>query len=311
MALSATETQDRNRSEVPVQTTTNTPWGNMIMKCLATRQSFDLPQYTTLNERYNVLADESIGRKRPDDFELKYFGVGIRGANCVGTDPITGVSRMKVNQHQPSDANLFTHIPVACRPLDNDFDNVNRDRFRLRVVENDYNGVPCAFYYLRLINFDEYNPQVLKVTRDENNNESSVPHVPTRDSLFNPQPEEFTSEGSVPITGTYLNNSGILDCSFDTGALQEVANACKAKYNDAGYASINETMICWGVDTKTDGMIGNGATIRYNEVTSAVVAHFITEKDARSALANTYLNMKYDHGSSDPMLLHTTSTSNP
>ena len=303
MSLSATEIQDQNRSEVPVQTTTNTGFGNIIMDCVATRQPFVLPQFTTLNERYNVLPAESIGQKHGKDFELKYYGVGIRGANCVGTDPLTGVSRMKVNQHQPTDGNLFTHIPMACRPLDNDFDNVARAQFRLRVVENGYDGQPYAFYYLRLINFDHYNPQVLKIIRDSDQNETPVPWVPTRDDLFNPQPRQFTSEGSVPVSDTYLNASAILGCSLDQGALQEIANACRVKYNDASYGAINETMICWGYDTKTDGSIGNGATIRYDEILSAVAAHFITERDARNVLANTFLTMDYDHGSSEPMLL--------
>lgn len=303
MSLSATEIQDQNRSEVPVQTTTNTGIGNMIGSCVATRQPFTLLKYSTLNERYNILGDESIGPKHGKDFELKYFGVGIRGSNCVGTDPLTGVSRMKVNQHQPTDGNLFTHIPVACRPIDEDFDNFTRQSLRMRVVETGFDGKEYVFYYLRLINFDHYNPQVLKVIRDKDQNEDPVPWVPTRDDLFNPQPRPFDSEGSVPVSDTYQNASCILGCSMTQGMLQEMANACRVKYNDASYAAINETMIVWGYDTKTDGKGPGGATIRYDEVISAVAGHFITERDARSALANTYLTMDYDHGASEPMLL--------
>lgn len=307
MALSATEIQDQNRSEVPTQTTTNTGWGNTIMKCCATRQPFTLPKYTTLNERYNILADESIGPKNGKDFELKYFGVGIRGANCNGTDSM-GVSRMKVNQHQPIDMNLFTAIPFICRPIDNDLDNVNRAKYRMRVVATGYDGNTYVFYYLKLINFDNYNPQVNKITRDENGNELPVPLVPSRDDLFNPQPVDFTSVGSVPVSNTYINSSAILGCTLYEGDLQEMANACRVLYNDASYAAINETMIAWGIDTVTDGSSGGGAVVRYNEVLSAVAAHFITERDARNALNNTQLNMDYDHGASEPMLLHTTST---
>lgn len=307
MALSASEIQDQNRSEVPTQTTTNTAYGNIIMKCLATRQGFTLPKYTTLNERYNIMPEESIGPKMPTNFELKYFGVGIRGANCVGQNPL-GVSIMKVNQHQPIDMNLFVHIPVACRPVDNDFDQVNRGKYRLRVVENGFDGQAYVFYYLRLINFDRYNPEVNKITRDENGNELPVPFVPSRDSLFNPQPATVTSEGSVPISNTYINSSAVLGCSFDQGDLQELANACQKKYGDSSYAAINETMICWGVDTQIDGTTGGGGTIRFTEVQSAVAAHFITERDARSALNNERLNMDFDHGASEPMLIFTNAT---
>lgn len=307
MALSATEIQDQNRSEVPTQTTTNTGWGNIIMKCCATRQQFDLPRYTTLNERYNILADVSIGRKNGGDFELKYFGVGIRGANCNGSDSM-GVSRMKINQHQPIDMNLFTAIPFICRPLNSDLDNVNRAKYRMRVVANGYDGNPYVFYYLKIIDFSDYDPQVSKITRDANGNEVAVPHVPIRDDLFNPQPQDFTSEGSVPVSDTYLNSSAVLGCSLSQGDLQELANACRVLYNDASYAAVNETMIAWGVDIQTDGQTGGGAVIRYTEVRSAVAAHYITERDARSALNNTQLNIALDHGASEPMLLHTNAT---
>lgn len=310
MALSASEIQDQNRSEVPTQTTTNTGYGNLIMKCVATRQSFTLPQYSTLNEKYNTLAAESIGRKNGQDFELKYFGVGIRGANCIGQNAL-GVSRMKVNQHQPIDMNLFTAIPFICRPIDEDLNNIQRAKYRMRVVMNGYDGNSYVFYFLKLINFDHYNPQVSKITRDENGNETPVPYVPSRDDLFNPQPVDFTSEGSVPISNTYLNSSAILGCSLDQGDLKELADACRVLYNDASYAAINETMIAWGIDTITDGSTGGGAVVRYDEVLSAVAAHYITERDARNALNNTQLNLDFDHGASEPMLLHTTATISP
>lgn len=307
MALSATDVPDQNRSEVPTQTTTNTGWGNIIMKCLATRQLFDLPRYTTLNERYNVLADVSIGRKDAKDFELKYFGVGIRGANCNGSDSM-GVSRMKINQHQPIDMNLFTAIPFICRPVNEDLDNVNRAKYRMRVVMNGYDGNSYVFYFLKLIDFSNYDPQVSKIVRDDQGNETATPHVPVRDDLFNPQPKDFTSEGSVPLSNTYLNSSAVLGCSLNQNDLQELANACLKLYNDSSYAAVNETMIAWGVDTQTDGATGGGGVIRYTEVRSAVAAHYITERDARSALNNTMLNMDYDHGASEPMLLHTNAT---
>lgn len=310
MALSASEIQDQNRSEVPTQTTTNTGYGNLIMKCVATRQQFTLPQYSTLNERYNILAADSIGVKNGKDFELKYFGVGIRGSNCIGQNSL-GVSKMKVNQHQPIDMNLFTAIPFICRPFDEDLNNVQQAKYRMRVVMNGYDGNKYVFYFLKLINFDHYNPQVSKITRDENGNETPVPYVPSRDDLFNPQPVDFTSEGSVPISNTYLNSSGILGCSLDQGDLKELADACRVLYNDASYAAINETMIAWGIDTITDGATGGGATIRYAEVLSAVAAHYITERDARNALNNTQLNLDFDHGASEPMLLHTTATNSP
>lgn len=307
MALSSSELQDQNRSEVPTQTVTNTPWGNLIGKCCGTRQNLTLPPFTTLNERYNILAATSIGIKNGHDFELKYFGIGVRGSNCTGQDA-NGVSKIKVNQHQPIDMNLFHAIPFIARPLSAPLDNLTRSKYRMRVVENDINGIPTEFYYLRLIDFTEYNPEVNDITRDANNNEIATKNIPVKDSLFNPQPQEFTSEGTVPVSNVYVNSSALLGCSSNANDLQEIADACRRKYGDASYGSINETMLCWGIDTQTDGQISGGATIRYTEVMSAVAAHFVTERDGRNVLNNTAIEMNYDHGASEPMLLHTLSS---
>lgn len=307
MTLSANELQDQNRSEVPAQTVTNTMIGNLINKCVSTGQPIVVPQFTTLNELYKILADESIGPKNSRDFYLKYFGIGVRGSNCDGKDG-RGVTRIKVNQHQPIDANLFTAVPFICRPIDNDLDNFNRAKFRMRTVE-ERNGIPYAFYWLKLINFLNYNPTENKITRDPVTGvENVVPYIHVKDDLENPQPVDFTSVGSVPISNEYVNNSAILDCSLDQADLREISLACKIYYNDASYASINEVGVAWGIDTQFRGEIGGGATIDYTEVASAIFAHYVTERDGRNALTNVKIQQAFDHGASVPMLLHANST---
>jgi hypothetical protein len=307
MAISSAEVQDQNRSEVPTQTVTNTPYGNLIGKCCSTNQKINLPQYTTLNEVYNIMGEESIGVKNGRDFELKFFGIGIRGSACDGKDA-RGVTKLKVNQHQPIDGNLFTAVPFILRPIDNDLDNVNRAKYRLRTVETLSDGVTYAVYWLKLIDFANYNPSVNKITRDAAGNETAKPYVPSKDNLFNPQPVDFTSENTVPISDTYMNSSAILDCSMSAQDLVELANACKVYFGDSSYASINEVGVAWGIDTQFDGQIAGGATIRYTEVLSAVFSHYITERDGRNAINNTKIQLAFDHGASEPMLLHTTAT---
>lgn len=302
MALSTNESNDQNRSEAPTQAVTNTPYGNLIAKCLATRQPFTLPQYTTLNEAYNILAAQSIGLKNGGDFTLKYFSIGIRGFDANGTN-VLGGTKLKVNQHQPIDGNLFSPIPFICRPIANDLDNVNRAKYRMRVVK-DVGGVAYAFYYLKLISFLNYAPSVNKITRDTAGNETPVKYVPVKDDLMNPQPLDFTSEGSVPVSNVYINSSAILDCSLTTADLLECADACRILYGDSSLAAVSETALIWGIDTQTDGAVGQGQVVRYTEVLSAVVAHYITERDARSLLNNVGVKLGFDHGASEPMLLH-------
>lgn len=309
MAITTAETQDQSRSEVPVQTVTNTGFGNLISKACFANQYIDLPQYTTLNERYDVMPDTSIGKQNARNFELKYFGIGIGGSSANGLTSL-GTTRLKVNQHQPTDMNLFAAIPFIARPLTNPLSNVERANFRMRVVETLLDGQLWEVYYLCLISFLEYDPKVSKVVRDEAGNEDAKTYVPTKDSLFNPQPEDITSVGVTPVSNTYQNSSGILDCSLSANLLTEIANACKAKYGDASYASINETMIAAGYDVQFDGAISGGGTIRYTEVKSAVACHYVCERDGRNALNNTKLQLAFDHGASEPMLVHTNATGN-
>lgn len=307
MALSANEQQDRDRSEVPAQTVTNTGIGNLIGKAIITGQKINIPQYTTLNERYSVLADQSFGEGKDSRlFYLKYFGIGARGSNCNGMLP-NGISRMQANQHQPIDANLFTALPFAARPLDNDFDNVKRLQYRMRTVQT-INGVEYAVYWLKLINFDKYDPNLKKVTVDESTGlEDPVPFVPSKDDLFNPEPVGLTSNGTVPISNVYLHSSAILDCSLNAEDLVELKNACRIVLGDSSLAAVNEVGIAYGIDVQTKGKI-KGGEVNITEVQSAVFAHYATERDARNANTNKMIPLAFDHGVSEPMLLHTSST---
>lgn len=307
MTLSANELQDQNSSEIPAQTVTNTSIGNLLNKCISTGRPITIPQFVTLNEVHEILAEESLGLKNSRDFYLKYFGVGVRGSNCDGKDE-RGVTKIKVNQHQPIDANLFTPIPFICRPLSEGMDNLTRELYRLRTVET-RNGIAYEFYWWMLINFDNYDPSENKITRDPVTGIEDVkPYIHVEDNLKNPQPVDFTSSGSVPISNEYINSSAILDCTLNQANLREMALACKIYYNDASYASINEVGIGYGIDTEFRGQIEGGATIQYTEVMSAIYAHYITERDGRNALTNTKVEQAFDHGASAPMLLHSTAT---
>jgi len=310
MALSATDSQDQNRSEVPAQVTTNTSIGNLLGKCIITNQPITIPEFTTLNEKWSILAKESLGKKKSRDFELKYFTVGVRGSNSTGTDS-RGVTKLKVNQHQPIDADLFTAVPFICRPLTNPLDNVNRSKYRLRVVE-ERNGIMYEFWWIKLVNFDNYNPIENKITRDPvTGQEKANPLIHRKADLFDTQPVDFTSTGNTPTSNEYANSSAILDCSLDANDLRELQQACKIYFNDASYASINEVGVLYGIDVTHQGAVSGGATFRYTEVQSAIHAHYLSERDGRNALANTKVQLAFDHGASAPMLIHSTSTIAP
>jgi len=301
MALSNTELQDQSRSDNPAQVYANTSFGGLLYKCVATNRPITVPKYTTLNELMSLFGDESLGQKSARDFELKYFCLGIRGSNCTGTDG-DGVSNMRVNAHQPIDQSLFTMIPLIARPLSNDLDDATRAKYRLRIVAT-YNGIQYAVYYVKLIDFTNYNPQELVVVRDPtNNNESPDPLIHQKDDLFNPEPVIYGSDGTIQASNTYVNGSAILDCSLNANDLAEIVNAARIVKGDASKTAINEVGILWGIDTDQRGSIGD-ATISYKEALSLNIAHFLSERDGRNAQSNSVVTLRFDHGNSDPMLV--------
>jgi len=309
MALSSAEIQDQARSDNPTQIFTNNSLGGLLYKCMATKQPFTVPQYSTLNEYLQLWGDESLGQKNSRDFELKYVTYGLRGSNCYGLQP-NGLSAMRVNGHQPIDQRLFVLCPLIARPLDNDLDEQTREKYRGRTVGT-YNNQAYAVYWVKVASFEDYNPHELLVEVDEDSGNSQVienPYVHKKDDLMNPEPPNYTSNGTVPVAKRYVMGSAIIDCSLDATELAEIVNACKIVFGDPSVASINEVSVMWGIDTKVGGDITGGAQIRYNEALSMIPAHFLSEKDGRSAGGNSAITLRFDHGNSDPLLLATDST---
>lgn len=297
--------QDNNRQKsiLPNQLVTATVAGLTISTAVNCRQPVDILQYTTLNEHFNVLADESIGRKQGKDFGLLYFGVGIGGSRSIGTDQF-GLEDRKVNQHKATDFNAFHGIPLVARELGNDLDPTERDKYRIRIVR-ELGGKFYALYYLKLINFEDFNASMTVGTRDPlTGNETSYPYEPKKEDL-RPVPFQLTVQDSIPLSNTYVHGTGKMDLSLNVDDLNEIRNACRILYGNANKAAINEWYVCYGIETKNEGEIGEGGTVVYNELQSATVAFNITEAWARDANANTKMPSYFHYGNSLPLLVGT------
>lgn len=302
MPITTSTSTESEMAKVPSQVSTNTLLGNLIGKVCATNQNITIPEYGTINRALEILMAESVGVKSGRDFELKYFMVGRRG-NRVKSTSEDGVVEMEANQHQPVDANLFSPMPFVARPLTNPLTEAQRKNLRCRTVEN-FGGVSYEFWWVKLANFDEYNPRMLKIIRDpETGIETPTTFIPTDENLF-PTPINLTSENTVPVSNTYVNATAMLDCSLNANDVVELQNVAAIRYGDAGKARISETAVCWGIDTLTEGNIGTGV-MTYTEAVAVVPAHFVSESDARNANNNTGISLVFDHGVSEPMLLHT------
>lgn len=299
--MSSTTDTGRTKSKLPSTLATPFGIGIVVSAAVTTRQPFTLPQWTTLNEHYGVLADESWGQKHGKDFYLGYYGIGIGGSRSIGLGT-SGLESRKVNEHKTTDENAFYPIPFVIREITNDLDPVVREMYRMRVVRK-IGDKTYVMYYLKKIGFAEFDPSMKIGTRDPvTGNETERPYVPKKEDLA-PTPYELTSVNSIPLTNEYVNGTGKMDLSLNEDDLNEVKNVCRILFNDASLAAINEMYLAYGVETTADGQVGETGTVNYKELQSAVVAYSVNEAWARDANANTKMPWFFHYGNSLPLLV--------
>ena len=291
----------RTKSKLPSQLISPTAFGTVVSAAVNCKQPFNIPANTTLNEKYDVLAVESVGVKHGKDFNLGYYGIGIGGSRSVGADT-NGLEGRKVYQHKATDQAAFYPIPFLIRTIDNDIDPAVRENYRMRVVRK-IGEITYVMYYLKKIGFQLFDPSVKIGTRDETTgNETEYLYEYKKEDL-SPTPYELLTTNSIPLSNTYANGTGKLDLSLNNSDLNEIRNVCTILFNDVTKAAINEMYLVHGIETTFDGQIGSGGTVNYKELLSAVTSFTITEAWARDANANSTMPWYFHIGNSLPMLV--------
>lgn len=294
----------RNKSKLPSTLIQPTAMGMAVAAAVNCKQPIDIPQYTTLNEKYGILADESIGKKHGKDFVLSYYGIGIGGSRSIGSSGSILEDR-KVHQHQPTDQNAFYPIPFLIRLITDDIDPTVRDKYRMRVVRKIGDKI-YVMYYLKAINFDQFNPSVKIGERDATNgNESDRPYIYKKEDL-SPAPYELVDVNSVPLSNQFAKGTGKMDLTLNTDDLNEIKNVCRVLFGDASKAALNEMYLAYGIESSNDGQIGETGTVKYKELQSAIVSFNLTEAWARDANANTKFPWFFYYGNSTPLLVDMT-----
>lgn len=297
----ADSSSGRDSQKLPNQLISATGMGLIINAALSCNQTVNIPKNSTLNEKYNILADESLGRKKGRDFELGYFGVGIGGSRSTGQDSF-GLEGRRVHQHTAVDFNAFFPIPMVIRKLGDDLDPEVRKYYRVREIRKIGDDIHIL-YWLKKAGFTEFDPTMKVGTRDpETGNEKEREYVP-RESDLSPVPNQLVATNNVPITDTFINGTGKIDMSLNSNDLEELRNVCRIMFNDEGKAAINEVYMCYGIETENDGQVSDGATTPYQELVSCAVAFHITEAYARDANANNKMPWFFWYGNSLPLLV--------
>ena len=292
-----------NKTKQPTQVVTMTGLGAILTPAMLCKQPITVVKNTTLNEVHSIMGPDSLGPKNGADFVLGYYGLGIKGFT-PGAPDANGITIPSVNQHAPNDFNCYFGIPHLVRERANDLPENLRDNYRMRVpFEKD--GVQYVGYWLKKMKFDEFNPIMRLVTRDEQTGATDpVTYIPQPEDLH-PVPVPVNNDGQVPVTNQFLKGDAKVNMSMNDQDLDELKNACMIMFGNSGYAAPSEYYLVAGIETTNQGPIGSGAgSVNYKELKSAMITHHITEAFARDANSNGTIPLYFNIGSSTPMLMY-------
>lgn len=301
---------DSESSKLPSQGHTPTSLGILISGAKNTNQQVEILKNHTLNEKYGIHESEAIGIKEGKDFVLGWYGIGLNGSKCIGTNEF-GIEVRRINEHRATDNAPFYGIPFLAREISDDIDEETRKQYRLRVVRK-IGTVTYVFYYLKAINFDYYQPSVKLGYHDPVTGSNKEEAYTPQEGDLNPTPYELVSTDAVPATDWYTTATGTLNLTLEAKDLDELRNVCRIMFNDASVAALSEYYLVHGIDTViADGLGPNGSAVRYNELVPACTSYQITENYGRDANTTNRMKIFFEYGNSISYLTEVKPVTNP
>lgn len=174
--------------------------------------------------------------------------------------------------HTARHAALYNQLPFVLRRVSEDLDVAQRQRYRLRRLE-EHHGESYVAYYLRVLDMSNVVTQ-MEIRRVQDGVTTSIPYTPTLEDL-NPTPPTLIAGQAVTTTGEYIATTAKVPFEMSVDDVQEFVNACEIIYGEEGYAVISEVTPVAGVDRLLPGEF-NGVTEEYTEVIRAQVTSFIS-----------------------------------
>lgn len=226
-------------------------------------------QYTTLNEKFNVLPREypAAAVSTP----LSYLAIGRGGLDMeVGAD---GNKYPAILQHKSTDCALFNHMPFALRLPEDDLEPEYRNRYAMR-VQVTINGVIYWAYYLKRVDFSQADTDLLiKRVLPDNGGTQVTDWVPDESNL-NPVPEDLSESGANLLAGYSAIASTIVTLPLDTYDINQIRNASKIITGETGRAIISEAAICTGT-TKLIQAPSQLGSFPFNEALGVMCAAYM------------------------------------
>lgn len=272
---------------------TRTLWFSALQSAMVRGAAYKWLKYTTLNEKFNVLAQQYPGSQAYP--KLGYIALGRGGLGMeTGTD---GQTYPKIFQHKSNDGALFNHMPFSLRLLDNDLPAEYRARYALR-QQVEYNGTPYWAYWIKRVDFSQADTDLfLKQTLDDGT--TNVQAVVPDESTLNPVPTDLTESGTNLLAGYSVLASTIISLPLDTFDIAEIRAASQIITQRADRAIVSELALCTGADNVIQAPSQTG-TFPFTEAVGVQVATFVQAMYALDYI-NDNLTDNLELGISEPL----------
>jgi hypothetical protein len=219
--------------------------------------------YSTLNEKFQIQQTATLNTGEMPDTDFLCIGRG--GHRNVGPD-LTDIL-----QHRITNACLFEHLPFVAREVDNDLSAAEREKYRLRRLEN-YDGVDYFFYYAKKLTPTAGGGSIVEID-DSVTPADTRAYVPSSAQL-SPEPVTMVNGVVNSSTDVFLQVAGEKEVTIDNAEVAEIINACRIKYNDERKAVISELAVVSGFDREISVADG-GVAATYDELVAAQCCVFM------------------------------------
>ncbi|AXH70860.1 virion structural protein [Vibrio phage BONAISHI] len=274
-------------------TTVKTAWHSELEAARRSGGVYEPSPYSTLNEKFGILANEPLTAGQFPD--IQYLAIGRGGhVNVVGTN---GASLTDSLQHRVTDACLFEHLPWRLRETDNDITAAERETYKMRRLET-HGGIEYFAYYLKKLDMSS-SATTIKIETTIDGTTTSQDYTPSTQQL-SPVPVSMTNGEVNESTGRHLTVSSQVSESISNTDISEILQAAEIIYGSRQYAEITEMAVCSGFEKAIQSTDG-GQTVNYDEVQTAQCASFIGS-DYSLRYQNSEITLDFTIGNSVPYL---------
>ena len=220
-----------------------TIFGLGLINAMLANRYYSVSINTTLNEKFGILTNEHTPKGTlltPIYPRLKYLVIGNGGIPTVDD-----ATNYRFSQHCAIDGALFNHLPFALKTPSEDFNDVERRRYRLR-KEVRIDGELYYAYYARVVETIDYRGYPYLITHRDGVDVLSVFNT-NIERILNPRPVIKPDKPLDSLRVDTVINRFKLEFFMSEKDQEELQNVYKI-LKISQYTKLTEIGVCHGYD---------------------------------------------------------------